>query len=178
MSQTISDRLKAAIRQVPDFPKEGINFFDITTVLKQPALTREVNECFYSRYKSQDIQAVVGIEARGFIFGALLAAALDVPLVLARKPGKLPAETERIAYSLEYGEDAVEIHKDAIQAGDRVVIVDDLLATGGTVSAVIQLCRKLEAEVVECAFMIELSFLHPRDKLVSTPVFSLVEYHQ
>jgi adenine phosphoribosyltransferase len=176
MEHPISEKLRRAIRQVPDFPKPGINFCDVTTVLKEPKLFREIIDLLYSRYHEQELDAVVGIEARGFILGAALAYLLKAPFIPVRKPGKLPAETVRVSYSLEYGQDSLEIHKDALAAGQRVVIIDDLLATGGTAKGTVELCQQLGASVVECAFVMELSFLHGRQKLAPTPVMSLVKY--
>lgn len=176
MEHPISEKLRRAIRQVPDFPKPGINFCDLTTVLKDAHLFREVIDLFYERYKGQKIDAVVGIEARGFILGSPLAYLLKTPFIPVRKPGKLPAETVRVSYSLEYGEDSLEIHKDALTAGQRVVVVDDLLATGGTAKGTVELCQRVGAAVVECCFVMELSFIPGRQKLAPTQVISLVKY--
>lgn len=178
MQEPITEKLRAAIREVPDFPKPGINFYDITTLLKAPQLFAEVIEFFVERYRPADVQAIVGIEARGFIFGGALAQQLGKAFVPVRKPGKLPAETIRVAYSLEYGEDALEIHKDALSPGQKVVIIDDLLATGGTAKGTIDLVSKLGAEILECAFVVELGFLEGRQKLSPTPMISLITYDQ
>lgn len=168
------DRIQATIRDVPDFPKEGILFKDITPVLEDGALFAEITEHFRARYEGQNIDAILGIESRGFIFGAPLANALGVGLVLVRKPGKLPAEKVGIDYELEYGTDRLEIHADAIDPGARVVVVDDLLATGGTCSATVTLAKQLGAEVVECAFLIELGFLSGRDR-VDSECYAMIE---
>ncbi len=168
--------LAALIRNVPDFPKPGIQFKDITTLLLEPAALKEVTRLFEERYRDQKLDAIVGIESRGFIFGATLAYAMDLPLVLARKKGKLPADTISVEFSLEYGVDTVEMHKDALKSGQNVLIIDDLLATGGTVAAVAQLVRKLEANIVGAAFVVELPPLNGREKLADIPVESLVEF--
>ncbi|MEC7641068.1 MAG: adenine phosphoribosyltransferase [Nitrospinota bacterium] len=171
------EELKTVIRDVPDFPKAGILFKDITPVLTDGACFRRVTENLHSRYADKKIDAVVGVEARGFIFGAALACALNAGLVIIRKPGKLPYATYKKPYALEYGTDAVEIHQDAIRSGQRLLIVDDVLATGGTVGAVINLIKEnFSAEIVELTFVIELDFLKGRDKLAGLPVHSLVHF--
>ncbi|MDH5526599.1 MAG: adenine phosphoribosyltransferase [Nitrospirota bacterium] len=160
--------LKSYIRTVPGFPKPGINFFDITTLLKEPEALVEAVEQMARPFIDQGIQRVVGMEARGFILGAPIAMRIGAGFVPVRKPGKLPAATHQVSYSLEYGEDTLCIHQDAIQAGEKVLIVDDLLATGGTVGATIELVRKLGGEVAGVAFLIdllELKDLPPRRKL-------------
>ncbi len=162
------ERIEATIRDVPDFPKKGILFKDITPVLQDGALFNDITEHFRARYADQNIDAVLGIESRGFIFGAPLANALGVGLVLVRKPGKLPADKVGIDYELEYGTDRLEMHADAVKPGQRVVVIDDLLATGGTASATVSLAKELGAEVVECAFLIELGFLAGRERVDST----------
>lgn len=168
--------LASVIRNIPDFPKPGIQFKDITTLLLEPVALRNVIDRFTARYESYGLNAIVGVEARGFIFGGALALAMNLPFIPARKPRKLPGETIRESFSLEYGVDTVEIHRDAIQAGQRVLILDDLLATGGTVSAVNRLINRLGAEAVEAAFVIELPPLKGREKVAPLPVFSLVEF--
>src|SRR3990172_10308492 len=168
--------LRKYIRNVPDFPKEGIVFRDITTLLKNPIALKEVIQQLYELTKGLKIDKVVGIESRGFIFGAMLAERLNAGFVLLRKPGKLPAETEKELYDLEYGRDSIEIHKDAISPGDKVLIHDDLLATGGTAKAAIKLVEKLGGEVVQVLFLIELSFLKGREKLKGYNVKALVDY--
>ncbi|MFQ5717633.1 MAG: adenine phosphoribosyltransferase [Nitrospinales bacterium] len=171
------EELKAIIRDIPDFPKPGILFKDITPVLTDGACFRKVTEAFQNRYKNRQVDIVAGIEARGFIFGASLAYALNKGLAVIRKPGKLPYKTFKKTYSLEYGTDTVEIHQDAIQPGQKVLLIDDLLATGGTVGAALDLIQgNFQAEVVEAAFVIELDFLKGREKLDGLPVHSLVHF--
>ncbi len=154
------ERIKNSIRNVPDFPKPGIQFKDITPILQDPELFGNVIGIFYDRHKSEKIDVIVGIESRGFIFAAPLAIKLGCSLAIARKPGKLPYETVSAEYSLEYGVDALELHIDAIKPGGRVLILDDLLATGGTVNASIELVKKLRGELISCAFLIELLALN------------------
>lgn len=168
--------LRAKIREIPDFPRPGVNFKDITTLMKDAEAFHQVVEAMAGHYRGSQIDMVVGVESRGFLFGAPLAYALGTGFVLIRKPGKLPAPTVRVEYQLEYGTDALELHRDALKPGQRVLIVDDLLATGGTISAAIDLVRQLQAQVVGVAFLIELAFLHGREKLAGVPVFSLVKY--
>lgn len=170
--------LKKLIREVPDFPKPGILFYDITTLLKDKGGLRAVIEALHARYQNARIDTVLGIEARGFIFAPALALALDAGFVPVRKPKKLPAETEAICYQLEYGTDTLEIHKDAIQPGQNVLILDDLLATGGTAAAVAKLVEKLGGRVAGLGFVVELDFLHGREKLEGYEVFSLLHYDQ
>jgi adenine phosphoribosyltransferase len=172
----LSEKLRRTIRDVPDFPKPGIIFKDITPVLKSPGLFRKVIKTLSERYRGKGITAVVAIESRGFIFGGALAERMGVPFVPVRKKGKLPYKTVSATYELEYGTDSVEMHADALQPGDKVVVLDDLVATGGTAEATARLCEELGAEVVELAFVIELAFLHPREKLSKYPVFSLVTF--
>jgi adenine phosphoribosyltransferase len=176
VSPEVAAGLKKLIREVPDFPKPGILFYDITTLLKDPAGLRTVTAELRRRYEQDPPDLVLGIESRGFVFGALLAGALDRGFVLVRKPGKLPAETLRETYDLEYGQDSVEIHRDAIQNGQRVLIVDDLLATGGTAAAVSRLVNNLGGRVAGLAFVVELTFLSGRQKLRDYDVFTLLEY--
>lgn len=154
------NKLKKAIRNIPDYPKPGIQFKDITPILQDPELFGNVIDIFYDKYKSEKIGVIVGIESRGFIFAAPLALKLSCSLAIARKSGKLPYETVSAEYSLEYGVDALELHIDAIKPGERVIILDDLLATGGTVNASIELVKKLKGELVGCAFLIELIALN------------------
>jgi adenine phosphoribosyltransferase len=167
--------LKALVRDIPDFPKPGIVFKDITPVLADGAALRWVVDQFAERYRGR-IDVVVGIESRGFVVGAPVAYALGCGLALVRKEGKLPYHRHSIGYELEYGTDVLEMHVDAVAAGGRVVVLDDLLATGGTAKATIDLVRKLGATVVECAFVIELAFLGGAAKLVPVPTFSLASY--
>jgi adenine phosphoribosyltransferase len=170
------DQLKKLIREVPDFPKPGILFYDITTLLKDRSGLQAVVEALCKQCDGIQFDIVLGIEARGFIFGPVLAHALGTGFIPVRKPGKLPAETVKMEYALEYGTDALEVHKDAIAAGARVLIVDDLLATGGTAAAVARLVEKLGGEVAALVFVVELDFLNGRDKLTGYPVRSLVHY--
>lgn len=168
--------LKEWIRDVPDFPKKGIIFKDITTLLKDPKALRFTVDLMADRYKNEKIDQVIGIESRGFIFGSPLAYHINAGFIPVRKPGKLPSITERISYDLEYGTDSLEIHRDALEPGQKVLIVDDLLATGGTAAAVARLVEKLEAEVVGLGFIIELTFLKGREKLAGHKVHSLIQY--
>jgi adenine phosphoribosyltransferase len=168
--------LKSLIREVPDFPKPGINFYDITTLLKEKAGLKCVIDQLVQHYKGQPIDLVLGIEARGFIFAPAVAYALGCGFAPVRKPKKLPAATERVEYALEYGMDALEIHKDAISEGMRVLIVDDVLATGGTAAAVCSLVEKLGGKVAGLGFVIELDFLNGRQKLNGYDLFSLLHY--
>lgn len=168
--------LAALIRNVPDFPKPGVQFKDITTLLLEPAALRQIIEGWKARYRGKGIDAIVGVEARGFIFGAALAYAMGLPFIPARKKGKLPAEAITEEFDLEYGKDAVAMHVDALRPGQRVIIVDDLLATGGTVAAVARLVRRLGAEVVEAAFVVELPPLKGRKRLQGIPVHREVEF--
>ena len=168
--------IRDLIRDVPNFPKEGIVFKDITTLTRDPAGFRESIDQIVKQYADAEIDVVVGIEARGFIFGGAVAYLLDAGFVPARKQGKLPAETVRAEYELEYGTDAIEIHRDAISKGQRVLIVDDLLATGGTAAAVVELVEKLGGELVGIAFLIDLTFLNGREKLQGRKITSLVDY--
>ena len=172
----MSDFTKSKIRTIPDFPKKGVMFRDITTLLKDPEGFNAVVEMFYNRYKDKKIDKIVGIESRGFIIGGALAHKLGVGFVPARKPGKLPAKSTRKDYELEYGKDAVEIHDDAIESGDKVLLVDDLLATGGTSAATAALIEELGGDIVECAFIVDLPDLKGREKLKKYSVFNLVEF--
>ncbi len=170
------EHLKALIREVPDFPKPGIRFYDITTLLKDKDGLRAVVDSLRARYAGSGVSTVVGIEARGFIFAPVLAYAIGAGFVPVRKPNKLPAAVERIEYALEYGTDTLEIHKDAIVPGQKVLIVDDVLATGGTASAVAKLVENLGGSVSGLGFIVELDFLHGRAKLDGHQVQSLVHY--
>lgn len=168
--------LAKAIRNIPDFPKKGIVFRDITTLLKDPNAYKRALDLFYERYKDDNVQKVACVEARGFILGAALAARLGAGFVPIRKKGKLPAETIQEQYALEYGTDVVEIHKDAIQQGERVLVHDDLLATGGTIQAACTLVERLGGTIVGVAFLIELSFLKGRERLPGHNIFSIIQY--
>ena len=168
--------LKALVREIPDFPKPGISFKDITTVLKDGAAFRKTVQEMAAPFRQAGVEAVVGVESRGFILGAPIAYELGCGFVLVRKPGKLPSETISTTYQLEYGTDTLEIHTDAIAPGQRVLLVDDLLATGGTISAAAELVRKLSGEIVGFSFFIELAFLKGRERLQGYRVHSLVTY--
>ena len=176
MSDIHCEPLKALIRTVPDFPKPGILFYDITTLLKDRAGFARMIDAFAAHYIGQGIDLVLGTEARGFIFAPAIAYRLNAGFVPVRKPKKLPAEVIKVSYDLEYGSDALEIHKDAIQPGQRVLLVDDLLATGGTMNATVQLVEQLGGKVAGIAFAIELDFLKGRNRLVGHDVFSLLHY--
>jgi len=173
-----NDDLKAMIRTVPDFPKKGIMFRDITTILQNKEAFQYVIDQFYERYGDKNIDVVASVESRGFIFGAALAYKLGCSFVPIRKAGKLPHKTINQEYDLEYGKAVIEIHEDAIQKGQKVLIVDDLIATGGTCVASINLIKNLGGEIVECAFVVELPDLHGREKIENKnlKVFSLVEF--
>jgi len=168
--------LKKLIREVPDFPTEGILFYDITTLLKDKVGFATLIDALSEQYLGKDIDLVLGMEARGFIFGPALAYRLNAGFVPVRKPGKLPAATAKYDYALEYGTNTLEIHRDAIQKGQRVLIVDDLLATGGTAEATAKLAESLGGEIVGLGFVVELDFLNPREKLKNYDVFSLLHY--
>ena len=170
------EELKKIIRDVPDFPKEGIMFKDITTLLSDAKSFHRMIDLIAHRYVGQKIDKIVGVEARGFVLGSALAYKLGTGVTLVRKPGKLPSTVRQVTYDLEYGTDTLEIHEDAFVPGDRVIIADDLLATGGTVSAVVKLVEELGAVIVECAFMAELDFLEGRKKLPEGKVFSLLNF--
>lgn len=168
--------LKSVIREVPDFPLEGILFYDITTLLKHPKAFKQTIAELLEYCRGKDIDVIVGVESRGFIFGTPLAYELGTGIVPTRKPGKLPAETIAETYKLEYGTNCIEIHKDAIEPGQKVLIVDDLLATGGTARATINLVEKLGGKVVGLLFVIELTFLNGRSKLEGYDVHALLAY--
>jgi adenine phosphoribosyltransferase len=174
-SETV-ERLRAAVRDVPDFPKKGIMFKDITPVLSDPSLFRASIDLFLERCRGREVDKIVGIDARGFVFGSAVAYELGVGFVPIRKRGKLPYRTEIAKYSLEYGEAEVEMHTDAVSEGERVVLVDDLLATGGTSAAAAALIRNAGADLIEAQFLIELEFLEGRKRLEPTPVTSFLKY--
>ena len=168
--------LKALVREIPDFPKPGVSFKDITTVLKSAEAFRQVVLEMAEPFRGE-CDVVAGVESRGFILGAPIAYELGCGLVIMRKPGKLPAETVRTTYALEYGTDGLEVHRDAIQPGQRVLIVDDLLATGGTISAAAELVEALKGEIVGFSFFIELAYLNGRSRLGGRRIHSLITYH-
>ena len=170
------NELKAVIRNVPDFPIPGIMFRDITTLVADPDAFKYVVDHLYDRYKDKNIDMIIAIESRGFIFGGALSYLLGCGFVMARKPGKLPYDTISEDYQLEYGTATLEIHNDAISKGQRVLVLDDLLATGGTLEATNKLVEQLGGEVVECAVVVELDFLKGRDKLNGTDIYSMVHY--
>ncbi len=173
-----TDYLKSLVRTVPDFPKPGILFYDITTLLKDRKGFAELIDALAAHYIEEEIDLVLGIEARGFIFGPALAYRLNAGFVPVRKPKKLPAATARVSYDLEYGSDTLEVHKDAIAPGQRVLLVDDLLATGGTMKATLSLVRQLGGEVAGLAFAVELDFLKGRERFPEYDVFSLLHYNE
>lgn len=170
------DELKKKIRDIQDFPKPGIGFKDITTLLRDASSFNRAVDVMAHRYIEEKIDLVLGIEARGFLIGSALAYKLNKGVVLVRKPGKLPYKTHAITYDLEYGTDTLEIHQDAVEPGQRVLIADDVLATGGTVRAVIDLIDKMGGKVIECAFLAELTFLEGRKKITDVPVYSLIKF--
>lgn len=170
------DHLKAKIREIPDFPKPGILFYDITTLLCDGQGFRDTIDAIAAPYMGEDIDQVIGIESRGFILGAAVAATLGCGFVPIRKPGKLPSKTFKETYNLEYGTDALEIHQDACANQQRILIVDDVLATGGTAKAAIDLVRKAGGKIIGAAFLIELDFLNGRAKMPGEPVYSVLRY--
>lgn len=172
----LMDDLKKLIREVPDFPKPGINFYDITTLLKHPDGLRKTVDALAAEYQGEKVDTVIGVEARGFIFAPALAYHLGAGFVPVRKPKKLPAECASISYDLEYGQDTLEIHRDAVGNGHRVIIADDLLATGGTAKAVVDLVEQLGGTIVGLVFVVELEFLPGREKLAGYDVRSLIKY--
>ncbi|MDP2643370.1 MAG: adenine phosphoribosyltransferase [Desulfobacterales bacterium] len=172
----ISEGLKNKVRTVPNWPIEGVMFRDITTLLLDPEAFNAICSIFHHRYENKKIDKIVGIDARGFIFGAVLAHSLDLGFIPVRKKGKLPYQTIGESYTLEYGQETVEIHADAVRKGEHVVIVDDLIATGGTVLAAANLVEKLGGEIFECAFVLELPDLKGREKLGNKKVFSILEF--
>ena len=169
-------QLKDHIRDIPDFPRKGIIFKDITTLLQDKDAFKKSVDLMAKKFKNEDIDFVVGIEARGFIFGAALAYKLKKGFVIVRKKGKLPYKTKSITYELEYGSDELEIHEDALPKGSRVLIVDDLLATGGTIKAVVDLVESQDAIIAGISFLVELKFLNGRDKLKDLPIYSILKY--
>ena len=176
MSAETLQKLAAAVRDVPDFPKKGIIFKDITPILADAALFRASIDAFLEQCRGKEIDKIVGIDARGFLFGSAVAYELGVGFVPIRKRGRLPYKTESAAYTLEYGEAEMEMHVDAIERGERIVLVDDLLATGGTSASAATLINKMGGELLEAQFLIELEFLHGRKKLEPTPVVSFLRY--
>ena len=168
--------LKDTIRTIPHFPKKGIMFRDITTLLKNPDAMNQLTKIFTNRYKNKGINKVVGVESRGFIFGAIIAHEIHAGFIPARKPGKLPAKTTKVEYELEYGKDALEMHNDAIDKGDKVLIVDDLCATGGTLKATAELVEKLGGKIEEIAYVIDLPELKGKEKLKNYKTFNLIEF--
>jgi adenine phosphoribosyltransferase len=171
-----AETLRAEIREIPDFPKPGILFYDITTLIKQPGPFKETIDLLTQPYEDQKVELVVGMESRGFIFSAPMSYKLNAGFVPVRKLGKLPAETLSVEYALEYGTNTLEVHKDAVLPGQRVLIVDDLLATGGTVLGTIDLIKQLKAEIVGLAFLVELLFLKGRERLDGYPIHSVIQY--
>lgn len=168
--------LKKHIRDIPDFPKEGIIFKDITTLLKDKNAFKKSVDLLAKKFKKENIEQVVGVEARGFIFGAALAYKLGAGFVPVRKKGKLPSKTRSVTYELEYGQDVLEMHDDAIVPNTRILVVDDLLATGGTIQAVIELVKAEKAVIAGVAFLVELRFLKGKNKLKDLPVYSVIKY--
>ena len=168
--------IKEKIRTIPNWPIEGVMFRDITTLIQDPEGLREACDLLYDRYKDMAIGKVVGIDARGFIFGAVLAYKLNIGFIPVRKKGKLPHKTIEAPYSLEYGDSVVEMHEDAIQKGEKILIVDDLIATGGTIAAAVKLVEMLGGDIVELAFIIELPDLKGRDKIKGYKIFTLTEF--
>lgn len=176
MKAQCAQDLKAAIREIPDWPKKGILFYDVTTLLKQGQCFQQTIDALVDPYRGKRIDLVLGIEARGFIFAPSVAYALKAGFVPVRKPGKLPADKLQMSYELEYGTDILEMHKDAVEPGQQVLIVDDLIATGGTAKAVAEMVESLGATVVGLSFVVELTFLNGRDKLKKFDVRSILQY--
>src|SRR3954464_3264615 len=176
MSSDSIDKLRAAVRDVPDFPKKGIIFKDITPILGNGALFRASIDLFLERCRGQKIDKIVGIDARGFLFGSAVAYDLGIGFVPLRKKGRLPYKTESAAYTLEYGEAEMELHVDAISGGEKIVLIDDLLATGGTSASAVTLIKKVGGDLVEAIFLIELEFLKGREKLAPVPMTSFLKY--
>ncbi|MDX2447120.1 MAG: adenine phosphoribosyltransferase [Desulfobacterales bacterium] len=168
--------LKDSIRSIPDWPIDGVIFRDLTTLMQDPEAYRNTCDVFYNRYKKLDIDKVVGIDARGFVFGAVLAYQLNVGFIPVRKKGKLPHKTVSEQYTLEYGKNTVEMHEDAITEGEKIVIVDDLIATGGTIEAAVKLVKKLGGDILECAFIVELPELKGREKIKDQKIFTICEF--
>src|SRR6202163_987335 len=176
MTSTMTEQLRAAVRDVPDFPKTGIIFKDITPILKDGALFRASVDIFLHQLRNKRIDKIVGIDARGFLFGSAVAYELGIGFVPLRKKGRLPYKTESAKYSLEYGEAEMEMHIDAIKPGEKIVLIDDLLATGGTSASAAALIAKVGGDLIEAQFLIELEFLHGREKLAPTPIVSFLKY--
>lgn len=168
--------LKNSVRSISDWPIDGVIFRDLTTLMLDPKAFGASCDILFDRYAKQEIDKIVAIDARGFVFGAVLAYKMGIGFIPVRKKGKLPAETIEESYSLEYGSDTLEIHKDALNAGEKVVIVDDLIATGGTVCATVELVKKLGANIIECAFLVELPDLKGREKIADCDVFAIMEF--
>ena len=174
--QKSCEYIKSKVRSIPDWPIKGVIFRDITTLLQDPTAHREISRIFYNRYVNNNIEKIVGIDARGFLFGSVLAYNLDVGFIPIRKKGKLPYKTIGESYTLEYGQETIEIHEDALTSGERVVIIDDLMATGGTIGAAVNLVEKLGGDIVECAFVVELPDLNGKAKLGNRKAFSIIEF--
>jgi adenine phosphoribosyltransferase len=168
--------LKTSIRSIPDWPIEGVIFRDLTTLMQNPEAYRTACDVFFNRYKNLNIDKVVGIDARGFVFGAVLAYQLKVGFIPVRKKGKLPYNTVSAQYTLEYGKNTVEMHADAIDKGEKVVIIDDLIATGGTIEAAVKLVKQMGADILECGFIVELPDLKGRDKIKDQNIFTICEF--
>ena len=168
--------IKSKVRSIPNWPIKGVIFRDITTLLQDPKAFKEICQIFYNRYANQKVDRIVGIDARGFLFGSVLAVELGIGFVPIRKKGKLPHKTISESYTLEYGEETIEIHEDAIDRGDRIVIIDDLMATGGTIAASAALVEKLGGDILECAFVIELPDLKGREKMGDRNLFAILEF--
>ncbi len=176
MQQENIIKIKEAIRSISDWPINGVIFRDLTTLMQNPETFRESCDILYDRYKARGIDKIVGIDARGFVFGAVLAYKLGIGFVPVRKKGKLPFKTIQETYSLEYGKDTLEIHEDAVQKSEKVIVVDDLIATGGTIGATVKLLKKLGADIIECAFIVELPDLNGRDKIDGCKVYAITEF--
>ena len=168
--------VKDTIRSIPGWPIEGVIFRDLTTLMQNPVAYRNTCDLFYNRYKNMNIDKIVGIDARGFVFGAVLAYQLNVGFIPVRKKGKLPYRTVSEEYTLEYGKNMVEMHEDAISDGEKVVIIDDLIATGGTIEAAVKLVKKLGGDILECGFIVELPELKGRDKIMDQKIFTICEF--
>ncbi len=168
--------IKSKVRSIPNWPIKGVIFRDITTLLQDPKAFKEICQIFYNRYVNEKVDKIVGIDARGFLFGSVLAVELGIGFVPIRKKGKLPYKTISESYTLEYGEETIEIHEDAIDRGDRIVIIDDLMATGGTIAASVALVEKLGGDILECAFVIELPDLKGREKMGDRNLFAILEF--
>ncbi len=168
--------IKSKVRSIPNWPIKGVIFRDITTLLQDPKAFKEICQIFYNRYANEKVDKIVGIDARGFLFGSVLAVELGIGFVPIRKKGKLPYKTISESYTLEYGEETIEIHEDAIDRGDRIVIIDDLMATGGTIAASAALVEKLGGDILECAFVIELPDLKGREKMGDRNLFAILEF--